>query len=201
MISKENFNQFVTDDDVRSCYSKLRQLTAEKFSNGEGSSEASLLLVQVCEQERGLLPEERERRADLALAEGLVDVFYRAATWIGQDAFSSLSELLEKKGFDIYDKLINILSYRSCHSAKLASKLMSDDRFFKSDLLRLNSWIEAKRSDQVTIIIQNMILVCDGAATATGRYLSQGAYTIVREIYTTWMYELLHLYTEFVRSI
>lgn len=83
MISKENFNQFVTDDDVRSCYSKPRQLTAEEFSNGEGSSEAFLLQVQVCEQERGLLPEERERRANLALAEGLVDVFYRVADWIG----------------------------------------------------------------------------------------------------------------------
>ena len=80
-MNADSQNTLLTDDDVREAYSKLRALTQEDFSTGEASAEAYLILLQISEQERCLTPEERERRANLALAEGLVDVFERAADW------------------------------------------------------------------------------------------------------------------------
>ena len=119
---------------------------------GGGSAEAYLLVKQMGEQESGLPPEERERRAELALAEGLVEVFGRAADWIGQTAVTSLTELWEKNAFAaaVYDMLVNIVFYRSCQSTRLATKVATEEhQFSKADELRLKSRLELKKLDQV----------------------------------------------------
>ena len=187
-MNADTSNAQLTDDEVCSAYSKLRSLTKEDFLMGGGSAEAYLIVKQMNEQESGLPPEERERRAELALAEGLVEVFGRAAEWIGQSAVTSLTELWEKNGFAaaVYDMLVNLVSYRSCHSTRLATKVATEgDQFFKADELRLNSRLELKKLDQVAIVLQNMILMCDCAPAAIGRYRSHQMYKTVRELYST----------------
>lgn len=189
-MSTDQSDPLLNDDDIRSSYAKLRALTKEEFSTGGGSADAYCLLTQISQQERGLTPEERERRADLALAEGLVDVFRNAADWIGQNAVASLTELWEKNGFAsaVYDMLVNIISYRCCHSAKLGARVANEEHFFQADKLRLKSRIELKKLDQVAIVIQNMILLCDVAPAAIGRYRAHGVYTMVCEIYASCKY-------------
>lgn len=168
-------NSLYTDNDVCLAYSKLRSLTQEEFFASDiGYKEAKLHQTQVIEQERGLSPEKRERRGDLALAEGLVDVFCHVAEWIGLRVVDSLNELfIEKEKLDIYFWLMNIISYRSCHSAKLGAKVVNEELFFTGDKLRLKSIVEIQNSDQVSIVIQNMILLCDTAERAIGRYTAR----------------------------
>lgn len=202
-MSTEEANLFYTDDDVRSAYSKLRALTQEEFSADGGYKWVFLLQTQVIEQERGLPPEERQRRADLALAEGLVDVFCRVADWIGLRTVDSLTELkqrAEREKYDAYTMLENIASYRSCHSAKLSAKVSNEELFFKGDVLRLKSMIKNEEFYVVPILIQNMILLCDGAERSIGKYRAHGVYNMVRDIYDTWTYEIYKFYKFFTSN-
>lgn len=186
-MTTDNSKKLYTDNDVRWAYSKLRQLTQEELSSSNGGyTEVFLLETQVRKQENGLPPEERERRGDLALGEGLVEVFCHVADWIGLTSATSLTEICESQGFAVYKMLMNILSYRSCHSSRLAAKAANEDLFFKGDILRLKSEIEVNNFEEVAKLIQNMILVCDGTQTAIGRYRAHGLYSALRDIYTTW---------------
>ena len=196
-MNADNSNTLLTDDDVRSAYLILRVLTKEAFLAGFGSYEAELLNNQIRQQENeksGLLPKERERRADLALAEGLVEVFERAADWIGPSAVTSLSELNEKNSLvvdaysaiDMFYRLLNLVSYRSCHSTRLASKVATEGvLFFKAQELLFNFIIEENEHNEMEILLQNMILMCDNAPAAIGRYRAHKMHITVRKLYST----------------
>ena len=174
-----------SDADVRAAYALLRSLGRDALDDAARAAKpADVLLRQVTEQERELAPAERERRADLALAEGAVELLERVAAWREPPDARTMAQLDAWPGYDVLIALCNVLSYRAPHSPRLAARLALSDEFIASDLLRFRWFVELARDELASIALQNQLLLCDVAPAAIGRYRARGLYADVLALYS-----------------
>ena len=174
-----------SDADVRAAYALLRALGRDALGDAARAAKpADVLLRQVTEQERELAPAERERRADLALAEGAVELLERVAALREPLEARTMAQLATWPGYCVLIALCNVLSYRAPHSPRLAARLALSVEFIASDLLRFRWFVELARDDHASIALQNQLLLCDVAPAAIGRYRARGLYADVLALYS-----------------
>lgn len=176
MTSKTNY----TESDVRAAYTKLRELTngsdAPDAKRADIVKQVKIIGDQIFQKEEDELSlDGLQRRADMALTEGHVDLFEKVCDWCKLGRAKAKSEM--GPWYQCYEWLRNVVQYRAGHSVQLSTRLANSKQYFKSVELYLS--IESEQN--VTSSIKNTILMCDTAPAAIGT--GRGLYPLILEIY------------------
>ena len=180
MSSKKAF----TADDARAAYSKLRELTTDaappEAKRAEIEAQVHILHEQMQQKEEEELQlEGLERRAEMALAEGHVELFEKVCDWC------RLGSVKEKHDLGTWAVLLewlhNVLQYRGPYSAKLASRLAHSKHYFKAVELELR-W-NITNENELRTMIKSLIILCE-TAPAASEYAKK-LYHLILEIYYT----------------
>lgn len=178
MTSNTNY----TEADVREAYVKLRELTKE--SNAPDSKKAEvekyvkIVYDQIWQKEEDELSRDAfERRAEMALNEGHVELFEKVCGWCKLDTVMSKNEM--GMWYQCYEWLRNVVQYRAGHSVKLGTRLANSKYYFKSieKFLRWN----INNEKNLNSLIRNTILLCVTAPAAIGT--GKNLYQVILEIY------------------
>ena len=163
MSSKKAF----TADDARSAYSKLRELMTDaappEAKRTEIEAQVQILHEQMQQKEEEELQlDALERRAELALSEGHVELFEKVCDWC------RLGSVEEKHYLGmwavLFERLHYVLQYRAPHSPKLSSRLAHSKHYFKAVALELH-WNIANENE-LKAMIKSLIVLCSIAPEA-----------------------------------
>ena len=173
-----------SESDVRSAYTKLQELmkdsTAPDSKRSDVESQAKIVYDQIWQQDEDELASDGlERRSEMALDEGHVELFEKVCDWCKIGSVKSPKNM--GAWYQCYEWLRNVLQYRAGHSAKLGTRLAKSKQYFKSIEIYLRWNIDSENTSNIGSMINNIIITCETAPAAieTGRKL----YKVILEIY------------------
>ena len=173
-----------TEDDIVAAYKKLQEITkdlkAPDLKRADVEKQVKIINAQMWQQDEDeLAPDGLERRAELALNEGHVELFEKVCDWCKLDSVKEEGDL--GVWGRSYEWLRNVVHYRAGHSIKLGSRLANSKQYFKSIEMYLRWHLNTDKD--VAAMIKNIIILCDTAPAAIGT--GRGLYQLILEIYTT----------------
>ena len=176
-----------TEEDIIAAYRKLQEITkdlkAPDSKRADVEKQVKIICAQMWQQDEDeLAPDGLERRAELALNEGHVELFEKVCDWCKVGCVKSQEDM--GAWYQSYEWLRNVVHYRAGHSIKLGTRLANSKQYFKSIEMYLRWHINTEKD--VAAMIKNTIVLCDTAPAAIGT--GRGLYQLVLEIYTTSKY-------------
>ena len=190
MASKTTY----TEAGVRSAYTKLRELTKDSAApdakRADVEKQVKIVYDQVWQQdEDALAPDGLERRAEMALNEGHVELFEKVCDWCKVSSVKSKEDM--GAWYPCYECLRNVIQYRAGHSAKLGTRLANSKQYFKSIEKYLQWNMNSENTNNVGSMIKNIIITCETAPAAIGT--GRGLYQVILDIYNNKKYVYLTL--------
>ena len=172
--------EVITDDDVRAAYAKLRELMndATPPNAKRAEIEAQVKIIDnFCDYNQN--PNNLERYAEMALAEGHVELFEKAADWCKLTSVKRMSELGPWR--QCLSSLYTTLNFRCDNSIKLANRLAKSKQYFEMEEVELR----LSKDKEINLILHlqnNLIHLNVVAPDAKG--LFRVLYPLILEVYT-----------------
>ena len=180
-------NTKYTENDVRATYAKLRELTkgaappVEKLAEIEAQVKViDTFKLQI--RNINFTKNEDTLYAEMALAEGHVELFEKVCDWCKLDSVKEESELGQWK--QCCNWLYLSITYSSAYSIKLATRLFNSKRYIKMMGLKFRSYINNEK--EMIIILRNARNRLNEVPDAVGAFRT--LYTQILEIYRSKKY-------------
>ena len=171
--------EVITENEVRAAYAKLRGLmndaTPPNAKRAEIETQAKI--IDFCDN--NVNPNNLERYAEMALAEGHRELFERAADWCKLVSVQKMSELGPWR--QCLSSLYTTLNFRCNNSVKLANRLAKSKQYFKMEEMELRLSI----NNEINLIshLQNNLIHFNVVDPDTIR-LFRVLYPLILEVYS-----------------
>ena len=180
-------NTKYTENDIRATYAKLRELTKDAAPPVEklAEIEAQVKIIDAFRLQNRTInftKNEDTLYAEMALAEGHVELFEKVCDWCKLESVKEESELGQWK--QCCNWLYLSITYSSAYSIKLATILFNSKRYIKVMGLKLRSYINSE--NELLTVFRNARNRLDEVPNAVGAFRT--LYTQILEIYKSKKY-------------
>ena len=178
----------ITESDVRATYAKLRALMSDAAPPVSKRTEIETLANCLYDfvgnnvdayDKRKQTPNNLERYAVEALAEGHVELFEKVADWC------RLFSAKEQSDLGPWSRCLHLLyrttNFRACNSLKLSNRLAKSKHYVR--MVEMHMRWNIKYEKELTTAVRNNLFFLNYAPEAT--VTLRGLYPIILEIYNT----------------
>ena len=170
----------ITENDVRAAYAKLRELMKDETPPDAKRTEITAqakLIDNFCDDNQN--PRDLERYAEMALAEGHVELFEKTCDWCKLFSVKGKSELGPWR--QCLYSLYATINYRCDNSVKLANRLAKSKHYIRMEEMELR--LSINNETNLISHLQNNLIHLNVAPDAIGSF--RELYSLILEVYNT----------------